>query len=67
MMVRVKKSLSLELQKQGFKPLSVDIDYDIFHLEKQLLSRFSNVNKSEYMIMNGNTMSFVRGAYKEVK
>lgn len=65
MVVRVKKSLSLNLQKQGFKPLSVDIDYDIFQLDKQLQSCFSNVDKGEYIIMGG--MSFVRGLYKEVK
>lgn len=65
MVVRVKKSLSLNLQKQGFKPLSVDIDYDIFQLDKQLESCFSNVDKSEYIFMGG--MSFVRGLYKEVK
>lgn len=63
MIAKVKKSLSLQLRKQGFTPLSTDVDYDTYKMDKPIGAYIKNFDKSEYIVMGG--LSFT--TYKEVK
>lgn len=61
MIVKVKKSLSTQLQSQGFNPLATDVDYDTYKLDKPVSAYIKNFDKSQYMIMNSLSFTTCKG------